>query len=153
MSEKWLNDEDLKELLGEDSDVFLTPERESTASDTTYSKKEIEARSVKFEELNDEGLNGEETDFEVLLDLPLEVRVLLGSVEKTIEELVNMNEGSVVQLDQIAGEPVELVVGEQVIAKGETVIIDDKFGVLITEIIPPKERIKNVESKLRKQKQ
>ena len=88
----------------------------------------------------------------MLYDIPLEVRVILGSVEKTIEEILEMEEGTVFQTNRLAGEPVEIMVADQVIAKGEIVIIDDKFGVLITEIAPPNERIQQVEGKLKRQK-
>lgn len=115
------------------------------------SKKEpVEVRKVTLEDFSDNepsdvGVPGLET----LFDVPIDIRVILGSTEKTIEEILDLKIDSIMKLSKLAGEPVEVIAGNQVIAKGETVIIDDRFGVLITEIIPPKERIKSVKSNLR----
>jgi flagellar motor switch protein FliN len=163
MSEKWLDDEELNSLLSEGENLKdvegdwvseLIEDGDTEDNVIASNKEEVETRPVKFEEITEENYSdNKKADFDLLMDIPLEVRVLLGSVDKTLEEIIDMHEGSVVQMDQLAGEPVEIVVGDQVVAKGETVIIDDKFGVLITEIVPPRERIRIVENKMKKQKQ
>lgn len=160
MSDKWLDDEELRQILGTSEEVEeekeIPVQRSATVDDSSnhLSKKPVEAHSVQFEELTDEYIaDGEMAELELLFDIPLEVRVLLGSVEKTIEEILEMEEGKILQTEKLAGEPVEIMVADQVIAKGETVIIDDKFGVLITEIVSPRERINSIEGKLKRQKQ
>lgn len=115
-------------------------------------EQQVEVKGLNLEEfLSDESQKRTpELDFDSLNDIPVDVRVLLGSTEMKLEEIMDLRADSVVKLNKLAGEPVEIVIGEQIIAKGETVIIDDRFGVLITEIIPPRERIKVVEKKLRR---
>lgn len=157
MNGKWLDDEELKRILGlSGEEEPKAPERPKKRiveeDDFDHPKESVETHSVHFEELTEEQLEGELAEFELLYDIPLEVRVILGSVEKTIEEILEMEEGTVFQTERLAGEPVEIMVADQVIAKGEIVIIDDKFGVLITEIVPPRERIQQVEGKLKRQK-
>lgn len=158
MNGKWLDDEELKRILGltDELEEELTPERPKKArsieEEAEHSRQAVETHAVHFEELSEEEFAGEMAEFELLYDIPLELRVILGSVEKTIEEILEMEEGTVFQTERLAGEPVEIMVADQVIAKGEIVIIDDKFGVLITEIVPPRERIQQVEGKLKRQK-
>lgn len=158
MNGKWLDDEELKRILGlsEETADVPTPERSkhlsSIEDDSEQARPTVETHSVQFEELTEETFAGEMAEFELLYDIPLEVRVILGSVEKSIEEILEMEEGTVFQTERLAGEPVEIMVADQIIAKGEIVIIDDKFGVLITEIVPPRERIQQVEGKLKRQK-
>ena len=86
----------------------------------------------------------------MLNDIPMEVRVVLAKVKKTIEEITELETGDIVSTERLAGEPVDIMVGKQIIAKGEIVIIEDKFGVFITEIVSPEERVRTAQSKLGK---
>ena len=76
-----------------------------------------------------------QADLGPLLDVDLRMTVELGSTTRTIGEVLAMHEGSVVELDQLAGEPVAILVNHQPIARGEVVVIDDNFGVRVTEIV------------------
>lgn len=78
---------------------------------------------------------------DVLLDVPLDVTVELGRSRMSIQELLALSPGSVVELDKIAGEPLDIVVNDRLIARGEAVVINDKFGIRITDIISKSERI------------
>lgn len=158
MGNKWFDDEELKRILGKhaevESSVEETPVKQTiNLDDTDYPKKEVETHPVQFEELTEDAISDREmAELELLFDIPLEVRVLLGSVEKTIKEILEMEKGNILPTEKLAGEPVEIMVADQVIAKGEIVIIDDKFGVLITEIVAPRERIHGIEGKIKRQK-
>ena len=77
--------------------------------------------------------------FEELLDIPLEVRVRLGEAEMTIEEIVALGEGTAIALDRAPGDPVDILVNDRLFARGEVVIVDDRFTVRITEILAPEE--------------
>lgn len=79
--------------------------------------------------------------FDLLLDVPLEVTVQLGRTRMTIQDLLALAPGSVVELDKIAGEPLDIVVNDRLIARGEAVVVNDKFGVRITDIVSRSERI------------
>lgn len=71
----------------------------------------------------------------VLLDVPLEITVELGRTRRLVEDVLNMVAGSVIQLDRLAGEPVDVLVNGELVAKGEVLVIDENFGVRITELV------------------
>ncbi|MFO0596312.1 MAG: flagellar motor switch protein FliN [Myxococcaceae bacterium] len=78
---------------------------------------------------------------DLLLDVPLDVTVELGRSRMTIQDLLGLTPGSVIELDKIAGEPLDIVVNDRLIARGEAVVVNDKFGIRITDIISKAERI------------
>ena len=78
---------------------------------------------------------------DLLLDIPLEVSVELGRCRMTIQELLALGPGSVVELGKVAGEPLDVLVNDRLVARGEAVVVNDKFGVRITEVISPTERL------------
>ena len=77
----------------------------------------------------------ERSAFEDLLDVPLNVRIRLGEAEMTIEEVVSLRDGSVVELDRAPGDPVDILVNDRVVARGEIVVVDDRFTVRVTELV------------------
>ena len=83
-----------------------------------------------------------ELDF--LMDIPLVVSVELGSTSMLINDLLQLGQGSVIELNKLAGEPLEILVNHTLIARGEAVVINEKFGVRITDIISPTERVKQL---------
>jgi len=85
---------------------------------------------------------GQNLDF--LLDLPLDVRVELGRTNLIINKMLQLTQGSVVELEKAAGEPVEIYVNNKLLGRGEVVVVNDRFGVRITEIISQADRIKNI---------
>ena len=78
---------------------------------------------------------------DLLLDVPLDVTVELGRSRMTIQDLLGLSPGSVIELDKVAGEPLDIVVNDRLIARGEAVVVNDKFGIRITDIISKTERI------------
>ncbi|SFM47540.1 flagellar motor switch protein FliN [Thermodesulforhabdus norvegica] len=83
-------------------------------------------------------------DLEFLLDIPLEVSVELGRTTILINDLLQLGQGSVIELTKLAGEPLEILVNGKLIARGEPVVVNEKFGVRITDIVSPIERIKQL---------
>jgi flagellar motor switch protein FliN/FliY len=84
---------------------------------------------------------GSGNNLELLMDVPLRVTVELGRTEKMVKEVLSLGPGSVLELDKLAGEPVDILVNEKAIAKGEVVVIDENFGIRVTEILAPKDRV------------
>ncbi|GAB4257786.1 flagellar motor switch phosphatase FliY [Thermincola ferriacetica] len=82
---------------------------------------------------------------DLIMDVPLQITVELGKAKKTIREILNLAPGSVVELDKLAGEPVDLMVNGKLLAKGEVVVIDENFGIRITDIVSPMERVTNLQ--------
>jgi len=115
------------------------------ASALAEQKPNASGTSASFEELGDgtqEQSGNQNLDF--LLDIPLEVTVELGSTKLIINRMLQLTQGSVVELDKAAGEPVEIFVNNKLLGKGEVVVVNDRFGVRITEIISQAARIKNM---------
>lgn len=84
------------------------------------------------------------TNIEILLDIPLEVSVELGRTKMIIKDLIQLGPGSIIELDKLIGEPVDLLVNDNLIARGEVVVFDENFGIRITDIVTPAERLKSL---------
>jgi flagellar motor switch protein FliN/FliY len=80
----------------------------------------------------------------LILDIPLKVTVELGRTKMPVSELLNLTQGSVIELAKLAGEPMEVLVNDKLIARGEAVVVNEKFGVRLTDIISPSERIEQL---------
>lgn len=102
-------------------------------------KREI--RNVEFEELKKNGNGADALDLAFILDIPLTVTVELGRGRMQVGELLQLGQGSVVELSKVAGEPMEVFANSQLIAKGEVVVVNEKFGVRLTDIVSPEERL------------
>lgn len=83
-------------------------------------------------------------NLDMLLDIPLQVTVELGRTKKRIQDILDLSPGSVIELDKLAGEPVDVLVNQKLIAKGEVVVIDESFGVRVTDIISQESRLRNL---------
>ncbi len=83
-------------------------------------------------------------DLDFILDIPLQVSVELGRTNIIINDLLQLGQGSVVELSKLAGEPLEILVNGKLLARGEAVVVNEKFGVRITDIISPLERVKQL---------
>ena len=88
------------------------------------------------------GVNSvEQGNIGLIMDVYMEMTVELGRTKKQIKEILGMGEGTIIELDKLAGEPVDILVNHKPIAKGEVVVIDENFGVRVTEILSPIERV------------
>ena len=83
-------------------------------------------------------------NFEFVLDIPLEVTVELGRARMIINDLLQLGQGSVIELNKLAGEPMEILVNHKLIARGEVVVVNEKFGVRLTDIVSPMERVERL---------
>ena len=110
------------------------------------SAQQIPVRGVQFSDFN--GMpsvdSGENSNIKLLMDVNMELTVELGRTKKSIKDILGMGEGTVIELDKLAGEPVDVLVNGQLIAKGEVVVIDENFGVRVTEIVDPMERLREL---------
>jgi flagellar motor switch protein FliN/FliY len=93
------------------------------------------------EALGSGGDSGNPRKLDMLLDVPLDLSVELGRARMSIQDLLNLSPGSVIELDKVAGEPLDFMVNGRLVARGEAVVVNDKFGVRITDIVSPSERI------------
>lgn len=88
--------------------------------------------------------DGQRRELDFILDIPLDVSAELGRTRLLINELLQLGQGSVVELNKLAGEPLEVYVNGKLVARGEAVVINEKFGVRLTDIISPIERVKQL---------
>jgi flagellar motor switch protein FliN/FliY len=83
-------------------------------------------------------------DIDFILDIPLEITVMIGRTRILVQELLQLTQGSVVALEKLAGEPMDVYVNGKLIGRGEVVVVNEKFGIRITDIISPQERVKQL---------
>jgi flagellar motor switch protein FliN/FliY len=95
-------------------------------------------------ETNGNPNNGDQVDLSLLMDVPLQVTVELGRARLTIENLLKLNQGSVVELNQVIGEPLSILVNNKLMAHGEAVVLKDKFAIRILDVVSPERRIENL---------
>ncbi len=107
--------------------------------------------TVQIDQLADEIKAGDDAlnklkvqNLDFILDIPLKVTVELGRTEVIIKDLLQLGQGSVLELDKLAGEPLEILVNGKLVAKGEVVVVNEKFGIRLTDIISPIERIETL---------
>ena len=102
------------------------------------------AKPASFDEVSDEGLPGTDVKLDVVLDIPVNISMEIGRTKISIRNLLQLNQGSVVELDRLAGEPMDVLVNGTLIARGEVVVVNEKFGIRLTDIISPAERVKKL---------
>ncbi|MDT4330291.1 flagellar motor switch protein FliN [Methylomonas sp. MED-D] len=91
-----------------------------------------------------DGARGDEVKLDVILDVPVTVSLEIGRTKINIRNLLQLNQGSVVELDRFAGEPMDVLVNGTLVAHGEVVVVNDKFGIRLTDIISPSERVRKL---------
>ena len=117
-------------------------EGEETADATVEENDEFAS-----EEGNDkttDKVNGESASLDLILDIPLTVTVELGRSKMLINDLLQLGQGSVVELTKLVGDPLEVLVNNKLVARGEVVVVNEKFGVRLTDIVTPMERVKSL---------
>ncbi|PLV56798.1 flagellar motor switch phosphatase FliY [Thermotoga sp. SG1] len=127
-------------------EYFAKAHKEETEEKKEEKKdeKKVKVEPVEFSELKPSGAAKVEIPqdkLEMLLDIPLKVTVELGRTKMTLKRVLEMIPGSIIELDKLTGEPVDIFVNGKLIARGEVVVIDENFGVRVTEIVSPKERL------------
>lgn len=89
-------------------------------------------------------IKGTDRNLQLILDIPLKLSVELGRTKMPVSELLNLTQGSVIELNKLAGEPMEVMVNDKLIARGEAVVVNEKFGVRLTDVISPAERVEQL---------
>ena len=104
------------------------------------------AQAAQFDNLTDDGGNevAKDVNLEVILDVPVTLSMEVGRTRIPIRNLLQLNQGSVVELDRAAGEPLDVFVNGTLVAHGEVVVVNEKFGIRLTDVISPAERIRKL---------
>lgn len=104
----------------------------------------VEVHAATFEPLVPQNSVPPIKNIDLILDVPLDISVVLGRTKKSIQDILNLGTGSLIELDKLAEEPVEILVNGKQIALGEVVVVDENFGIRITNIVSSVERIKRL---------
>jgi flagellar motor switch protein FliN len=126
-------------------------ELENKETDSFDESKDFDLTKIKVDKIIDQVKAGDSSlnklkvqNLDFILDIPLKVTVELGRTKVLVKDLLQMGQGSVIELDKLSGEPLEILVNGKLVAKGEVVVINEKFGARLTDIISPIERIETL---------
>tara|TARA_R110002074_G_scaffold228259_2_gene400015 strand:- start:222856 stop:223311 length:456 start_codon:yes stop_codon:yes gene_type:complete len=108
--------------------------------------EQANAETASFDALSNTSVasSNSELNLDVILDVPVTISMEVGNTKISIRNLLQLNQGSVIELDRLAGEPMDVLVNKTLIARGEVVVVNDKFGLRLTDIISPAERVKKL---------
>ena len=139
---------DDEKLAAEWAAALASDEQEAVKQDKSKATLAAQASTATFKDLTEEAktprVDAGRRELDFILDIPLDVSAELGRTKLLINELLQLGQGSVVELDKLAGEPLEVYVNGKLVARGEAVVINEKFGVRLTDIISPIERVKQL---------
>ncbi len=128
---------------GESSQETSQPASSEAAPESSAPSPSPSTQPAQFEEMTPEA-KGTPPELDFILDIPLEISVEIGRTKMLIKDLLKLNQGSIIELEKFAGEPVEIYVNGKLMAKGEVIVVNDKFGVRITEIVSARERVRRL---------
>jgi flagellar motor switch protein FliN len=111
---------------------------------TTTNDAAVATQRVEFDQLNAPAADGVEVNLDMILDVPVTLAMEVGRTRISIRNLLQLNQGSVVELDRSAGEPLDVFVNGTLVAHGEVVVINERFGIRLTDVISPAERVRKL---------
>lgn len=136
--------------IGDDWAAAMNEQAESEA-ETKGAKNSNHVEMASFDRFDNQphgagemGETGNEIQMDIILDIPVTMSMEIGRTQVSIRILLQWNEGSVVELDRLAGEPMDVLVNGTLIAHGEVVVVNDKFGIRLTDVVSPTERVKKL---------
>jgi flagellar motor switch protein FliN/FliY len=144
--------------LSQEMDDWASALAEQTAAQTPAGSRPADAAASNapapaaapamhvFQPLVDSAIEGN-SDIDMIMDIPVQLSVELGRTRLTIKNILQLGQGSVVELDGLAGEPMDIFVNGYLIAQGEVVVVDEKYGIRVTDIITPSDRISRLNSR------
>ncbi|MBB5321267.1 flagellar motor switch protein FliN [Marinobacter oulmenensis] len=133
---------------GSMDDEWAQAMAEAEGQDGTEEEPGKDVRAAPMEEFGHDGgaaTGIESPDLDVILDIPVTISMEVGNTQIPIRNLLQLNQGSVIELDRLAGEPLDVLVNGTLIAHGEVVMVNEKFGIRLTDVISPGERIKRLQ--------
>ncbi len=122
------------------------PDDDGAASVEDINFGNAEVSEAEFQQLSQPAGGADPSNINMLMDVDLPVAIELGRTEMSINDILALGAGSVVELNKLAGEPVDLLVNSKVVARGEVVVVDENFGLRITHLLTPEERLKSLAS-------
>ena len=145
LADEWaaaLEEQDGEE--GNADDDWAAAMAEQAESETPNEAPKADAKAAPMTKLDDSGKPRTDVNMDMVLDIPVTISMEIGRTRISIRNLLQLSQGSVVELDRVAGEPMDVLVNDTLIAHGEVVVVNDKFGIRLTDVISPAERIKKL---------
>jgi flagellar motor switch protein FliN/FliY len=130
--------------LGESGDASQDDIDSLLAADANSASNRLPMEEFGSVPKNNAAVSLDGPNLDVILDIPVSISMEVGSTEINIRNLLQLNQGSVIELDRLAGEPLDVLVNGTLIAHGEVVVVNEKFGIRLTDVISPSERIKKL---------
>ncbi len=136
-----MSDSDESDVMDEWAEAL----EEAGDSNTDDSSASTEVEAAGFDNLEDNSSRSDEDiNMDVILDIPVKLSMEIGRTSVNIRNLLQLNQGSVIELDRMAGEPLDVLVNGTLIAHGEVVVVNEKFGIRLTDVVSPAERVKKL---------
>ena len=126
--------------MAEDTNQEEDPVEDEGAGETAVEEQEGDTNQEEGGKANEV----KEANLDLILDIPLSVTVELGRSKMLINDLLQLGQGSVIELTKLVGDPLEVLVNDKLVARGEVVVVNEKFGVRLTDIVTPMERVKSL---------
>ncbi|MEW5924385.1 MAG: flagellar motor switch protein FliN [Candidatus Zixiibacteriota bacterium] len=142
------NEQDAADLLSSDdveAAMRRAVEEELTLNGFDSGQEQPVIKQADFQQLSSSAEKHETRNIELLMDVELPVSIELGRTRMNISDILSLGPGSIVELDKLVGEPVDLLVNQKKVARGEVVVVEENFGLRITQLISPEERLKNLQ--------
>ncbi len=139
-----MNDETENPVASEDDAAAEDAWAAALAEQETEEAAQVDVEPAQLDEFTDGGFGTADESMEVILDIPVTISMEIGRTSISIRNLLQLNQGSVVELDRLAGEPMDVLVNGTLIAHGEVVVVNEKFGIRLTDVISAQERIKKL---------
>lgn len=136
-----MSDDNKQDQPDLDADDWASALAAQTAAAAPADSAPVAPAANVFKPLTDDSASVVKTDIDMILDIPVQLTAELGHTRITIKNLLQLAQGSVVELDGLAGEPMDVLINGYLIAQGEVVVVNDKYGIRLTDIITPSERI------------
>ncbi len=139
MSGQLLSQEEIDALLSAMDKKEIDPEQEKVSDEESMKQQSLNSSNA-----NESDASPRKNEMDVILDIPLEITVELGRMQMVINDLLKLGQGSVIELPKIAGETLEILANRKLIAKGELIEVNEKYGIRLTEVISPIKRVKKL---------
>lgn len=134
-----MNDEVDQDAMSDDWAAALAEQDDTEAG--------ADVQATELDELSDDGRSitpADDSNMDMILDIPVTIAMEIGRTKISIRNLLQLNQGSVVELDRLAGEPMDVLVNGTLVAHGEVVVVNEKFGIRLTDVVSPAERVKKL---------
>jgi len=131
-------------MADQDESSANTSSENNVQANTQTNEEGYEPAAFKNLDDNSNQLTTTDANLDVILDIPVTLSMEIGRTELPIHNLLQLNQGSVVELDRLAGEPLDVLINGTLIAHGEVVVVNEKFGIRLTDVISPAERVKKL---------